>query len=365
MTRTIISMVALALAISGLSQSVIAAGAWGLKPGSVQLQSAGPLTFGPDGILLVGDAKAAAVIAIDTEDNEKPQTEGDLKVAGLDKRVAEHLGSGSVVIVDMAANPISGNVYLSVTASGKPSIVRVERTGEVSTVTLDKIDSAMVKLTDAPADEATGQGRRRRNRRTESITDIVYSDGRVLVSGLTSKQSASGVRELDFPFSDSSEATSVEIYHGAHGKYEDYSAIRTFVPFVIDGEPSLLAGYTCTPLVKFPVKELKGGKVRGTTIAELGNRNRPLDMIVYEQSGKSYLLMSNSARGVMKISTEDIERSEGITSRVSGGGVAGQTYETIESLKNVVQMDKLNDTHAVLMVKQGAGGHDLVTVPLP
>ena len=41
--------------------------------------------------------------------------------------------------------------------------------------------------------------------------------------------------------------------------------------------------YTCTPLVKFPVAELKpnsGSKYRGTTIAELGAGNRPIDMIV-------------------------------------------------------------------------------------
>ena len=49
----------------------------------------------------------------------------------------------------------------------------------------------------------------------------------------------------------------------------------------------MLAAYTCTPLVKLPVSELKAGAhVKGTTIAELGNRNRPLDMIVYQKDGK-------------------------------------------------------------------------------
>ena len=43
--------------------------------------------------------------------------------------------------------------------------------------------------------------------------------------------------------------------------------------------------------------------VIGTTIAELGNRNRPLDMIVYQKNGKEFLLMSNNSRGVMKIPT--------------------------------------------------------------
>ena len=46
-----------------------------------------------------------------------------------------------------------------------------------------------------------------------------------------------------------------------------------------------------------------GAKVRGTTIAELGSGNRPIDMIVYSRGGQDYLLMSNTSRGVMKIPT--------------------------------------------------------------
>ena len=38
----------------------------------------------------------------------------------------------------------------------------------------------------------------------------------------------------------------------------------------INGEPSLLAGFVCTPLVRFPVNSLKSSeKTRGTTVAEL------------------------------------------------------------------------------------------------
>ncbi len=51
--------------------------------------------------------------------------------------------------------------------------------------------------------------------------------------------------------------------------------------------------------------------MKGTTVAELGNRNRPLDMIAYKKDGKDFLLLTNSARGVMKVSTDDLEREEG------------------------------------------------------
>ena len=78
--------------------------------------------------------------------------------------------------------------------------------------------------------------------------------------------------------------------------------------------------------------------------------------------GKDYILMSNSARGVMKITTDGIARGDGITSRIAD--TAGQKYETIESLKGVVQLARLNDTQAAVLVS-GERGIDLRTVDLP
>ena len=88
-------------------------------------------------------------------------------------------------------------------------------------------------------------------------------------------------------------------------------------------------------------------------------------MIVYETGGETWLLMANSARGVMKISTKDIGRSEGITAPVGGGGVAGQQYQTIEELKGVVQLDRLNDSQAIIVVQHEGGAQDLATIDLP
>ena len=39
-----------------------------LKSGTPKIKSAGPLAFGPDGILFVGDPEAAMLFAIDTGD---------------------------------------------------------------------------------------------------------------------------------------------------------------------------------------------------------------------------------------------------------------------------------------------------------
>jgi len=355
--------VAICAGALAFTNSAVAA-EWGLETGDAQLRSAGPLEFGPDGILLVGDTKAATVYAIDTADKGE-RSAGNLNVEDLQQKLAKALKVKSAGVRDLAVHPETGTVYLSVTAGDRPALVRVDASGSLSEMSLNQVPFAKVELPNPPADEVTGEGRRRRNRRSESITDLAYADGKVYVTGLTSGDVGSSIREIPFPFATADSGTPIEFYHGAHGRMEDYPAVQTFVPFNIDGEPVLLAGFTCTPLVRFPVKGLKESqKLRGTTVAELGNRNRPLDMVVYEQNGQTFLLLANSARGLMKISTENIDREEGITERVGGGGTAGQSYETIEEIDGVVQLDKLDDTRAVVIVESGEG-LDLRTIDLP
>ncbi len=370
MKSIIASCAAISVLLLGGFTNIMDAAEWGLKEGSPELRSAGPLTFGPDGILFIGDTKAAAVVAVDTGDASGDPSSVKFAIDGVDRKVATLISSDAKTtkINDLAVNPLSGNAYLSVTKSdASPALVRIDGKGNLSELSLKKIKFSKVALPNAPEDAVTGQGRRRRNRREESITDLAYVEGKVLVSGLTNAEAPSTVREIAFPFTDADSGINIEIYHGAHGRLEDYAAVRTFVPFAINGEPNLLAGFTCTPLVKFPLDKISSGadKVRGTTVAELGNRNRPLDMIVYAKGGKDYLLMANSARGVMKISTQNIERQQGITERVAGGGTAGQPYETIRELAGTVQLDRLNYTSAAVIKQTEGGSLDLRTVPLP
>jgi len=360
----VVALAALATSASGAD--------WGLKTGAPELKSAGPLAFGPDGILVVGDIKAATLYAIDTGDAEGDPTGVELSVERLNEQIADLLGvsPSEVTINDLAVNPASGNVYVSVSAGtapeDKPALVRVGAGGELAILPLDNIPFAKVELPNPPADREVGQGNRRRNLRLESITDLAYVSGRVIVSGASDAIASSTIRAVPFPFMTADAGTSLEIYHGAHGALEDNATPRVFVPFSIDGEPSLLAGFTCTPLVRFSLGDLEPeAKVRGTTVAELGNRNRPIDMIVYEKAGATWLLLANNNRGVMKISTEDIGGREAITEPVEGGGTAGQPYETIEELTGIVQLDKLNATHAIVLAQTESGAQDLRTIELP
>src|SRR5690349_6117434 len=91
-----------------------------LTKGTPELKSAGPLAFAPEGILLVGDTQAATIYAIATDDTTPAKALEKFKVEGINEKVANMLGvdAKQLAINDMATNPLSGNVYLSL-ARGK------------------------------------------------------------------------------------------------------------------------------------------------------------------------------------------------------------------------------------------------------
>ncbi len=197
-----------------------------LEEGNPGIQRAGVLAFGPQGVLFVGDTKSAAIFAIGTGDTEGDPSQAQINVAALDQKLATALGAkpGEVAINDLAVNPLSGNVYLSVSkgdADGQPALVKIDTTGAIGEIPLDNVWFSKAPLPDAPEDQVTGEGRRRRNLRDESITDLAFVDGQVIVSGLSNRDAASGVRAIAFPFGDDAKGSSLEIYHGAHGRSED------------------------------------------------------------------------------------------------------------------------------------------------
>jgi hypothetical protein len=330
----------------------------GMKKGTPELKSAGQLAFGPEGILFIGDSQAATIFAIDTGDKTANGSDRP-KVEALDEKLAALLGTDAkqLRIADLAVNPVSGNIYLSVARGrgpdAKPVVAKVDRAGKVSEFPLKDVKFSSVSLKNATE-----------KNRQDAITQLAYTKGRVFVAGLSNEEFSSKLRSIPFPFAEADKGASVEIYHGSHGRIETTSPVRTFVPYEINGEAYLLAAYTCTPLVKIPIAELKPNeKVKGTTVAELGNMNRPLDMIVYKKDGKEYILMSNSARGVMKIPTEGIDKIAGITERVKDK--AGLKYDTIASLKGVEQLDLFDKDHAAVLRKTEGGSYNLETIELP
>lgn len=332
-----------------------------LTAGKADLKTAGAMTFGPEAILFVGDSTGGAIYAIDTNDRTASQAR-PADVKGINEKVAAMLGTAAdqILINDMAVNPISHKAYLSVSRGrgpeATPVLLRVDTTGKIEEVSLANVRHSRVALPNPP--DATNA----RNR-VNTITDMSFVDGKIVVAGLSNEDFASNLKAIPFPFATSASGVSVQIYHGAHGRFETASPIRKFVPYQIKGEQNILASYTCTPLVKIPVASLQGGaQVKGTTIAELGSGNTPLDMIVYTKAGKDFILMNNSSRGVMKISTDKIETYQSITSPVAD--TAGLPYETVKELTGVQQLAKVdNNTGMILALANGS--LDLRSIVLP
>ena len=88
---------------------------------------------------------------------------------------------------------------------------------------------------------------------------MAFADGRVFIAGLSNEEFSSRLIAIPFPFSSEGfDAAAIEIYHGAHGRFETKSPIRTFVTYRIQNEPYMLAAYQCTPLVKLPGSRPQG-----------------------------------------------------------------------------------------------------------
>lgn len=347
------------LAATTCCAAALTFGATSMQTGKAGLKSAGALAIGPEGVLFVGDSMSGAIFALDVKDTGTAKSTGKLEVAAINEKIAAMLGTTAdqIAINDIVVNPASHNVYASV-SRGKgpdaaPVIVRIDPAGKISEVALDNIRYSSVSLPDKPQAD---------RQRMDTITQIKYVDGKVLVAGLSNEEFSSSLRSIPYPFQEYGKPSGIEIYHGSHGRFETNAPVRTFVPYEINHEQSILAAYTCTPLVKIPVSDLKSGaKVKGTTIAELGAGNRPLDMIVYAKDGKHFILMANSSRGVMKLSADNLESYKPITAHTE---ITGVPYQTIADLKGVEQLDKFDDGTAVVLI--GAGNaKDLRTVPLP
>jgi hypothetical protein len=341
------------------------AGFPGSTTGKVQLKSAGALAFGNDGVLFIGDSLGGAVVAIDTHDTKATAKAASIDIKGINEKAAALLGTTAdqILINDVKVNPISKNIYLSI-SRGKgpdaiPVILRVDAAGKLAEFSLDNVQFASTSLSDAPESKP---GMRGGDPRNDAVTEIAFVNGRVLIADLSNQEFASDLRSIPFPFKGEAASAGIKMYHGSHGRYETQSPIRTFVAYTIGNQQYLLAAYTCTPIVKIPVSELKpGAKVEGTTIAELGAGNRPLDLIAYRKDNHDYLLLANSARGVMKLDAANLEQYKPIVAHTE---IAGIPYTTLADIKGVKHLTMLDAANALMLVDNG-GSMDLRAMPLP
>jgi len=302
--------------------------ALGMRVAALELQSAGAMTFGPDGTLFLADSRAGQLHAVAVADPGASAFAADRVLADdLDRKVAEALGTtrDQVRFRDMAVHPQSRNVYFTVARAGEDDVetaaalVRVSGRNAVEVLDLTRIRHSSTALPAAPSRDAkTPWGQ---PQWVLSVTDLSFVDGQLWVAGLSNEQFASALRRVPFPFA-AAALTTVEIYHTSHDKYETAAPITAFLPLTLEGRPIILAGYGCSPIATFSRAELaKGGHVRGRTVAELGGGSRPVDMIRFEREGKERIIIANSDRTLMRIDPADIAAAPAMTTPV------GQAYE--------------------------------------
>ena len=376
--KRLITMGALALTLGLLAGEVLAAE---MVVGKPAIRSMSALAFGPDGTLFVGDSKGGAVFAVDVVDKATTSWAERFRLTDLESKIAAALGTtaGDVLIHDMATHPVSRRVYLAVSRGGEPwasswnlpndladatILLRIDGDGEIAEVALDEVAHARAELPNPVDGAKTHRWKEGLSLRVDTITDLAFADGVVYVAGLSNEEFASTMWKVPYPFGAGVSATTLEIYHGAHGAFETHAPIRTFVPYELAGEAHLLAAYLCTPFVTFPTADLADGEhVKGRTLGEFGSGNYPLDMVVYEKDGKDRLLIANSQLPLMIVKPEDIESFEGEILEEPPTYLAGLPYE-YRSGGGVQQLDLLTANSFVMLQRLPGGTLDLVTLPV-
>ncbi len=353
----------------------------GFVEGDPGIASISRLEFGPEGVLFIGDSKGGAVIAVATGDVTPADRTERFSVPDLEGKVAALLGTApdDVLIHDMAVNPISHAVYLSVSRgrtewesrwdlpnelADADIVLRIDTEDTITEVPLANVPHARFELPNAVDPEKTHRWKEGLSLRVDAITALVYEEGTLYVTGLSNEEFSAALWYVDFPFADAAEWGTLEIYHGAHGQWETFAPIRAFLPYEFGGKEHILASYLCTPLVTFPMEAIRGGEhVKGHTIAELGAGNFPLDMVKATHGETTVFVLANSQLPLMTFTPEAVQEymgKPGITreSPTYTEGLAG----TYRAGSGVQQLDNFNADFIIALQRMASGKLDLVAL---
>jgi hypothetical protein len=348
----------------------------GFTKGEWDHKAIGPLSFSPSGVLFFADDQGGAVYGVDL--GEKPSKAAAFtRVPDLGATLASRLGTtaAGIEIKDMAVSPVSHCTYISVrkTDGGDQNpanpanyaLFMVDPAGKVTPVDLKDKPFGKVAVSGKPSYTSRGMGVPR------VISDIAYAKGRVLATSLSSEQFNSNLVSVPVPFrADGVERYATSIYHVSHKKQETASPIQTLAIYRDGDKEWLMAAYVCTPVVRFNLADLKPGQVvTGTTVAELGSGNRPMDMIAYGKAGQQSLLLNNSSFGILKVDSKIAKEMTAVNEMTTAdrGGRGMKPYpgiEPVEALKDAKAYAAGSDT-MLLVVKPSAEGLALEPMPLP
>lgn len=369
-------------AVSGVlmfaATALPASAEWSFEEPGAEIRSMSTLEFGPDGVLFVGDSQSGAVFALDTGDTEPADRSEWFAIADIETRIAALLGCGpgDVMIHDMSVNPVSRAVYFAVSRergvwesrwqlpndlTDASVLLRLGLDDTITDVDWRRLPFARVELPNPVDADKTHMWKEGLSLRVDTITDLVVAEDRLYVSGLSNEEFAATLWHLPVPFSGDPEWGTLEIFHGAHGEWETFAPIRSFLTYEFAGEPYVLASYLCTPLVTFPLDRIRDGEhVKGHTVAEFGSGNYPLDLVNVTFEDRSFFVMANSQLPLMTFSPQDVQEGlaePGIT-RETPGYTEGVPY-TARAGSGIQQLDVYNDRFLVALQRMPNGRLDL------
>ncbi|MEL6181360.1 MAG: hypothetical protein AAFS10_20550, partial [Myxococcota bacterium] len=244
------------------------------------------ITFDDTGTLYVGDSGTGQIHALTPPAGENPSAGQPYNLQNIDTTLAELIGTtpNQIRVRDLAVHPATTEAYIAVAWPNgdtmQSTIAVMNQTGTARLLETEATEAVMLPF--APTDDFLFYDDF--PSRDLSITDLTVHGGMLYIAGMSNADFASTLWTIPVPFGQNEPSvTTVEIYHGVHGQLETRAPIRTMTISQIDGEPMVLAAYTCTPLVAFPVADLQdGAHIVGQTIGELGYGNTPGDMISFD-----------------------------------------------------------------------------------
>lgn len=307
---------------------------------SLDIKFAGALEFSNDGTLFVGDNHNGAIYAFEVPGEASDAPVMPSSILNIDAKIAELLGvgTGAVQINDIAAHPVSNDIYISVTRIGnlvsQPAIVAVSQDQSPRLLDLSALEFQKQELNEFPEGEITFNGRSGSPMtpamprdlakaavplNTLAIMDMEFYEGELFVAGVATDNFLSSLRRVSYPFDGTQSVANVEMYHIAHDQYESRAPIRAMSIQEIDGEPQLVAAYTCSPIVLVPLSDIEdGAKISARTIMDYGN-GQPLDMIAYNHQNpfggeaQPSLFVTSNSRAPQLIPISGLQNAQVVT----------------------------------------------------
>ncbi len=347
----------------------------GAAVGAPVIQSIDVIAFGPQGTLLIGDGRGAQVVAVDTGDT-RPAPWKAKAIERLDEKVAGRLGTPAknIEFTHLAVNRDSGKAYVAVRRldTRKSLILTIDGEGKVGELALDGVRHLCFAL-------PRGKGA------ITKVTDVAWAGDRILAGAVASEEFGCKVYSIPVPLNAKGNAGvfSTETYHVSHRRWETRAPMSTLMPLEIKGKKYVVGAFACTPLVRYPLEDIKpGAKVKGESIVELGAGNQPLNMFAYEKGGKSYVLMNTfrfhhkrapvgpspywAVRVDLDLFNDGAPTNEKAVLRLNGRGQpATEAIRVVEAYHGVVHLDRLDATRALGIKQDGKAGWVLTALDLP